>query len=100
MLPFGRQHRKEAVRLLTEQMAPYRQRSYADLQRLIGNPDTVQVTGLDGKEYQIEIDAAWDREPDGDLRVCGAIDDGLLTAYVCTKPFLQGFIICPDGTVL
>ena len=97
MLPFGRQRRREAVRLLNEHLGRYRDIPYGELRELIDDPDTFEVRGETGKEYQIEINAFWDREPNGDLRVLASIDDGLLTACVNAKPFVQGFVVRPDG---
>ncbi len=98
MLPFGKHHRAEAVRLMRERLAVYREKSYADLTRLMNEPDHFDAHGENGQEYQIEIFAVWDDKAKGDLRVCASIDDGWLTAYVNTKPFLDDFIIRSDGT--
>ena len=100
ILPFGKQNRKQAVAFLSERMVQYQTKPYPELLRLIDDPDTSIVKSDSGKEYQIEIGAFWDSKPGGLLRVNGSVDDGWLTASVTTKPFLQDFLVKPDGTLV
>lgn len=81
-------------------MARYRAKPREQLLQLLDEPDTFEIKGDSGKQYQIEIDAVWIDKPDGDLQICGGIDDGLLTAYINFPPFLQSLIVKPDGTVV
>jgi len=97
---FRKKYRREAVTFLTEHMARYRAKPREQLLQLLDEQDTFEIKGESGKEYQIEIDACWDDKPGGALRICGGIDDGWLTAYINFPPFLQSFIVKPDGTVV
>ncbi len=62
---------------------------------MLREQDDFTVTAPSGKVYQVEIQAVWSRKKDGELMVCGAIDDGGLRAFV---PLTMDFIIRPDGT--
>lgn len=73
--------KKEARRILAQELAKYRRETYADLQRLFKEVDAYEVTAPSGANYQIEIQAVWDDKPNGNLRVMGGIDDGGLRAY-------------------
>jgi hypothetical protein len=62
---------------------------------LIGNVETREVVGKDGKNYQLEIQAFWDSNGDGDVLVIVAADDGGWRAF---KPLTDDFIMRPDGS--
>ena len=68
--------RIEAKWLLLRNLVGWRRRPHDELRALIDQEHHVQVPGRSGTEYQIEIEAVWDREPGGDIRVLGSIDDG------------------------
>lgn len=72
-------------------------RSYADLTALIGNVETKEVVGDDGKNYQLEIQAFWDGKKGEELRVIVAADDGGWRAF---KPLTDGFVMRPDGSLV
>ena len=59
----------EARTLLTEHLVGYRARSHADLTATMGNLGCVEVTGLSGAEYQIEVDVLWDDKKSGNARL-------------------------------
>ena len=90
-------HKTEAAILLRERMDEIRKWPFADLVKLIETPDTVEVKGESGKEYQIEVDAMWDDKARTRLRVCGGIDDGWLRAWINWPPLVQDFFAFPDG---
>lgn len=85
---------REATHILAQELAKYRRETYTDLQRLLKEVDAYEIVGPSGADYQIEIQAIWDDEPNGNLRVLGAIDDGGLRAYV---PLTDDFILSPLG---
>ena len=89
--------KKEARRILEEQLEGYRELYYKELTKLIGTVETFQVVGDSGTQYQLEIQAFWDDRPNGNLRVLGSIDDGGLRAFV---PLSVDFILAPDGTFI
>lgn len=81
-------------------MARYRAQPREQLLRLLDEQDSFEIKGDSGKEYLIEIDARWCYKPGGVLQICGAIDDGGVTKSINFPPFLQSFIVHPDGTVV
>lgn len=65
--------------------------------RLLGEQETREVVGESGVEYQVEIEAMWDRPGRrGDLRVFVAVDDGSFRGAF--SPESRSFIIAPDGS--
>lgn len=88
-------NRFEAKRILVGELKRVRDRSYADLRRLIADQENYEVKGSSGVPYQLEISAVWDDEPDQDLRVIVSIDDGGLRAFC---PLGSSFILAPDGS--
>ena len=82
---------------INAELALLQTRSYADLTALIGNVETEEVVGDDGKNYQLEIQAFWDGKKGGELRVIVAADDGGWRAF---KPLTDGFVMRPDGTLV
>lgn len=84
--------------LLDNFIEKLRRRRYADLRNLVGDPQCEEVTGRDGKAYQVEFEAQWDdyRRADHNLRVIASIDDG--TFFAALRPLTRDFIIAPDGS--
>jgi hypothetical protein len=70
---------------------------YSELTASIGKIDTKEVVGEDGKTYQLEIQAFWDRNKGSDVRVIVAADDGGWRAF---KPLTGDFIMRPDGSLV
>jgi hypothetical protein len=87
-------NKEEARAVLTTQLAPYRLQTYVELQRLLNTQDTFEVTGPSGAKYQLEIQAMWDSERRGNLRVMASIDDFGWRAFC---PLTDDFIIDPEG---
>ena len=88
-------NRDEALSALRDELAKYRQRSYAELELLIGQDlGCLEVTAPSGKQYQIEINV--NRDSTG-VRVDGGVDDGGWRAFL---PLSEGFIMRPNGTIL
>lgn len=89
--------RSEAAALLRNEMARYAKRSRADLAGLIGETDAFEVEGPGSVSYQVEVNAFWDDEPGGTIRVLGSIDDGgLLSSF---SPVADGFLVDAAGAV-
>lgn len=86
----------EAAALLKVHMEGYRVRHYCDLVRLVGNQEVVELRGVSGVTYQLEVDVQWDGLPGGALRVIGSMDDGGWRAF---KPLCDDFVVAPDGRV-
>ena len=84
----------EAKAVLTAELARYRVQTYVGLQRLLDTQDTFEVTGPSGTKYQLEIQAMWDSNRGGNLRVMGSIDDFGWRAFC---PLNDDFIMDPDG---
>jgi len=83
----------EAKGIITQQLKEFSTRSHDELVKLIDNgPITYELESKSKKKYQIEIQAFWDDQPDGDIRVIGSVDDGGLRAFfpltdslICTR---------------
>jgi hypothetical protein len=80
--------------LLRAVLAEYQARPYRELVRCIGQPDVRTVRGADGREYQVEVEAVWDDQPGGVIRVVGAIDDGSFRAFL---PLSEELLASPEG---
>ena len=67
------QHDQRALNFVTEDG-----RAHVPIERLLDRQEAKETIGPSGAWYQLELQAFWDspREPDGVLRVSGAIDDG------------------------
>ncbi len=86
---------REAAAILASKLAEYGRRTYGELKRLLNTQDCCEIVGDSGTTYQLEFEAAWDDQPNGNLRVFGNIDDGGLRAFF---PLTDGFIIAHDAT--
>jgi hypothetical protein len=83
----------EAIRLLEEELAPFRGLSYAALvDRMPDSPMAYQRSAPGGTEYQIEIEVFRHR-PGEIIYVIGSIDDGGWRAFL---PLTRSFIKSPD----
>ncbi len=90
-------NKEEAKEILVEHINSLRQLSHPDLCKYleVKNIETPEIVGKSDVKYQLEIQALWDDEPKGHLRVMVSIDDGGLRAYF---PMTDDFIITPDGS--
>ena len=90
----------EAQRILEEELIGFRDKSYEELQHLMGSPHVVERNGASGISYVIEIEVFWDnpKKAGGDLRVIGSIDDGKLLSSI--RPLTSDFIMGPDGNFI
>jgi len=79
---------------LDEYLSRYKSRPFAELLELLEEGHRFEITAPSGKEYQIEIQAFWNTNPDGDLRVIGSIDDGRWRAYF---PLTDGLVVSPKS---
>ncbi len=89
-------HNPEFKVLLRPIIRDYRRRSYEYWRSRVG-ADSIAFGGCtaDGNQYQVQIQAFWDNEPDENIRACFAIDDGHVTSVQC--PYCEDFIISPNG---
>jgi hypothetical protein len=94
MLPMNEE---VAYALVDAELGRLQAMSYSELAALIGETDTKEVVGEDGKTYQLEIQAFWDSAKGGDVRVIVAADDGGPSVY---KPLTHDFIMRPDGSLV
>ncbi len=88
----------EARTVLTQHLAKYRSRPYAELLTMIGKTDCVEVDGPSGQAYQIEVNIVWDSKACGNVRVFAAIDDGGLRTAIA--PLCADFIKSSDGSLV
>ena len=82
--------------LLDAAMLEHQAKTYSALAGTIGRVDVRSARGSDGRVYQIEIEAEWDDQPGGAVRVVGAIDDGSFRDFL---PISAEFIVAPDGSL-
>ena len=85
----------EAAEILTEYVSQYRDKTYAELMKLIGDVQVHESTGVSGTEYIMEFIIMWDHKPNGDILVSGGIDDGGFRSAF--SPLCEDFILTPDG---
>ncbi len=88
-------NKAEALRVLREQLQPWRERSWMDLRAETGRSIRFEVTDDGGTWYQGDVQVFWDDQPAGAIRVIASIDDGGWRAFV---PLTESFILAPDGT--
>jgi len=86
--------RKELHRYLDK----FRTRSYEELTQLLDEPQRGTVAGENGTSYEIEVQIRWEKNPGGDVRVVGLIDDKRLASAVF--PVSEDFIVTREGEVL
>jgi hypothetical protein len=82
--------------LVRQELDKLRTHSYDSLCELLESPATKIVTGPDGKDYQVEIQAVWDAKPGAELRVVVSVDDAGWRALV---PVSDSFIMTPGGEI-
>ena len=88
-------NRQEAESIVAEQLKSYREKPYSELVKLMGQkPSTFEIRGPSGVLYQLEIQAFWDDQPNGNVRIMASIDDGGLRAF---SPINDDFIKSPAG---
>jgi hypothetical protein len=88
-------NKTEALRILHAQLQQWRERSYADLCKDVGESRRFEVTGEGGTWYQGDVRVFWDDKADEAIRVIASIDDGGWRAFV---PVTADFVLAPDGT--
>jgi hypothetical protein len=91
-----RKDKTEARTILVEYLNRYRARSYAELAAWAREDriDDTEVVAPSGTRYQIEVNFFWDSKKNGDVRVMGAIDGGVISAFF---PLTDSFILSPEG---
>lgn len=92
--------KQDALGALRQRLARMRVQSYTDLvANWLDQPESVQILGRSGVEYQVEIEGFWDdpRQEGGNLRIFGSIDDGGWRAF---SPLTDSFIVAPDGSFI
>jgi len=87
--------KSEARKILQWRISRYRAKPYAELVKLIDHVQMHEATSVSGTKYTLEFDMLWDRDPDGDIRVIGEIDDGTFPSTFW--PLSDDFILSPDG---
>jgi hypothetical protein len=84
----------EARQILRDVLEEFGARSYSDLAKLIGKPEQREAIGASGAAYQVEIEALWDSNRGGDIRLMAAIDDGGWRAFA---PLTDSLIVPPTA---
>lgn len=89
--------RDEARKLLEAHIKGLMRRGFDSLVAIVGNPEVTPAMGHTGVEYQIEVEAVWDDEEAGVLRVLGSIDDA--TFRGAFSPVTDDFLVTRRGLV-
>lgn len=88
---------EEAKGVLRAEVIKLRPSGYEGLvERLAGKKETLEVVGLSGTAYHVELEGFWDDEEHRNLRVVASIDDGGLRAFL---PFTDSFTVGPTGAI-
>jgi hypothetical protein len=90
-------NKDEPKAILSDQLKSFTTHSYSELTAFIDKPVGVEIAGLSGAKYQIEINVFFDSKPGGDLRIIGSIDDGGWRAAI---PLCDSLIMKPDGNLV
>jgi hypothetical protein len=83
-----------AQKVLDQWLAKLRAVPYRELASRVDSVTTDEVVRDSERSWQLEIEVLWDDEPNGNVRVVVAIDDGGLRAFV---PMTASFIKSPSG---
>ena len=83
-----------ARRVLNEWLVKLRAVPYRELAARVDSVTTDEVVRDSQRSWQLEVQVLWDDEPDGNVRVMVAIDDGGLRAFV---PITETFIKSSTG---
>jgi hypothetical protein len=83
-----------ARKVLDAWLAKLRAVPYRELASRVDSVTTDEVARDSERSWQVEVQVAWDDEPDGNVRVTVSIDDGGLQAFV---PMTEDFIKSPTG---
>ena len=87
----------EAKGVLRAEFIKLRALGYAELvERLADNRVDVEVVGLSGTSYHVELQGFWDNGERRELRVVASIDSGALRAFL---PFTDSFTMDPAGVI-
>ena len=85
----------EAKQMIAEQLQRYRAKHYQELSQMIAiEPIIYELTSQSDITYQIEIQAFWDDQPNGNIRVIANIADGGFRAFF---PLTDDFIKSPHN---
>ena len=87
--------RETARAFIEDRLKELRKLSYERLLTRIGHPESEFVKGLDGAQYQLEVQVFWDSAKGGNIRVMVAADGGGVSAM---RPMSGDFILSPDGS--
>ena len=90
----------EAQKILNEELQGFRDKSYEELQHLMGSPHVIERNGASRTLYTIEVEVFWDnpKKVGGDLRVIGSIDDGKFLSSL--SPLSSDFIMDPASNII
>ena len=84
----------EARIIVGEVLRKYRAKKYSELVYLIDTQDAFEINGESGVQYHLEVQAAWDNNPNGNLRVTVSIDDLRIHTFF---PLTEDFTVSPTG---
>jgi hypothetical protein len=87
----------EACSVLRGYLGRYKERSYRELRDMLGRVDHVDLTGISGAVYPIDVHVIWSDHEGGDLWVMARIEDPERPA---ARPLTDSFVMRSDGTIV
>lgn len=92
-------NKREAAAIADQRIQQLRELPYdALVARLLDDLEVQEVRGPSGVEYQIEIQAFWDDEGAGALRVQLDVDDGALHGGLFSRGVGRQFVVARAGS--
>ncbi len=87
-------NRAEAISALRAELDRLESSGFEALAPRLGGTEVLEVEGLSGAQYQIELAILWDTGPGGSIRVLGSVDDGGWRAFL---PLSESRLIDPPA---
>jgi hypothetical protein len=88
---------EEAKGVLRAEVIKLRPSGYEGLVKRLGDrKEVIEVVGLSGTAYHVELEGFWDDDEHRSLRVVASIDDGGMRAFL---PFTDSFTVDPTGAI-
>jgi hypothetical protein len=87
---FDSARKREARRIARSVVAELEEHTPDDIWSSFSTPSSRMEQGDDGRTYHVEIQAMWDADPNGDIRVVVSVDSG---GWSSLAPASEGFIV-------
>ena len=90
-------NKEEARQLLEIKLNELKNLKFEEFSEWVLNKrvEVYEIKGSSGDQYQVEVEAHWDHEKNGDIRVLGSIDNGTFRAAF--TPICADFLVSKSG---